>query len=54
MDRYVTHQVSNAYTQAIINAIDLDPDKVPITFPHWGNVGPGIAPHDPRRRGTVT
>ncbi len=44
MDRYVTHQVSNAYTQAIISAIDLDPDKVPITFPHWGNVGPASLP----------
>ncbi|WP_433876046.1 3-oxoacyl-ACP synthase III [Sinomonas atrocyanea] len=44
MDRYVTHQVSNAYTQAIIKAIDLDPGKVPITFPHWGNVGPASLP----------
>ncbi len=44
MDRYVTHQVSNAYTQAIIDAVDLDPDKVPITFPHWGNVGPASLP----------
>jgi 3-oxoacyl-[acyl-carrier-protein] synthase-3 len=44
MDRYVTHQVSNAHTQAIIRAIDLDPDKVPITFPYWGNVGPASLP----------
>lgn len=44
MDRYVTHQVSNAYTQAIIAAIDLDPARVPITFPHWGNVGPASLP----------
>ncbi|MFI5086639.1 MAG: 3-oxoacyl-ACP synthase III [Actinomycetales bacterium] len=44
MDRYVTHQVSNAYTQAIIDAIDLDPAKVPITFPEWGNVGPASLP----------
>ena len=44
MDRYITHQVSNAYTQAIIDAIDLDPDKVPITFPEWGNVGPASLP----------
>jgi acyl-CoA:acyl-CoA alkyltransferase len=44
MDRYVTHQVSNAYTQAIIEAIDLDPAKVPITFPNWGNVGPASLP----------
>ncbi len=26
-------------------------DKVPITFPRWGNVGPGLAPDDPRGRG---
>jgi 3-oxoacyl-[acyl-carrier-protein] synthase III len=44
MDRYVTHQVSNVYTKAIIDAIDLDPDRVPITFPHWGNVGPASLP----------
>jgi 3-oxoacyl-[acyl-carrier-protein] synthase-3 len=44
MDRYVTHQVSNAYTQAIIGAIDLDASRVPITFPHWGNVGPASLP----------
>jgi 3-oxoacyl-[acyl-carrier-protein] synthase III len=44
MDRYVTHQVSNAYTQAIIEAIDLDPTRVPITFPNWGNVGPASLP----------
>lgn len=44
MERYVTHQVSNAYTQAIIKAIDLDPGKVPTTFPRWGNVGPASLP----------
>ncbi|WP_138415301.1 3-oxoacyl-ACP synthase III [Sinomonas gamaensis] len=44
MDRYVTHQVSNAHTQAIIKAIDLDPTRVPITFPYWGNVGPASLP----------
>jgi len=40
MDRYVTHQISTPYTQAIIDAVDLDPDAVPITFDRWGNVGP--------------
>ncbi|MDJ0320255.1 3-oxoacyl-ACP synthase III [Pseudarthrobacter sp. PS3-L1] len=44
MDRYVTHQVSNVYTQAIIDAVDLDPAKVPITFTEWGNVGPASLP----------
>ncbi|MBG6225723.1 3-oxoacyl-[acyl-carrier-protein] synthase-3 [Arthrobacter sp. CAN_A2] len=44
MDRYVTHQVSNSYTNAIIKAVDLERDRVPITFPHWGNVGPASLP----------
>ncbi|GAA3296735.1 3-oxoacyl-ACP synthase III [Arthrobacter citreus] len=44
MDRYVTHQVSNSYTNAIIKAVDLVRDRVPITFPRWGNVGPASLP----------
>lgn len=44
MDRYVTHQVSNSYTNAIIKAVSLAKDKVPITFPKWGNVGPASLP----------
>lgn len=44
MDRYVTHQISTPYTRAIIDAIDLPEDRVPITFAHWGNVGPASLP----------
>ncbi|GAB3527080.1 3-oxoacyl-ACP synthase III [Arthrobacter monumenti] len=44
MDRYVTHQVSTAHTKAIVDAINLDPKKVPMTFPLWGNVGPASLP----------
>ncbi|MEE1620704.1 3-oxoacyl-ACP synthase III [Zafaria sp. Z1313] len=44
MDRYVTHQVSNSYTNAIIKAVDLVRERVPITFPKWGNVGPASLP----------
>jgi 3-oxoacyl-[acyl-carrier-protein] synthase III len=44
MDRYITHQVSTTHTKAIIDALGLDPDRVPITFPHWGNVGPASLP----------
>ena len=44
MDRYVTHQVSNSYTNAIIKAVNLVKDRVPITFPKWGNVGPASLP----------
>lgn len=44
MDRYVTHQVSTTHTKAIIEAVNLDPAKVPQTFPRWGNVGPASLP----------
>jgi 3-oxoacyl-[acyl-carrier-protein] synthase-3 len=44
MDRYITHQVSSTHTNAIIEAVDLDPAKVPQTFPRWGNVGPASLP----------
>ncbi|CEA08435.1 3-oxoacyl-[acyl-carrier-protein] synthase 3 [Arthrobacter saudimassiliensis] len=44
MDRYVTHQVSTSYTNAIIKAVELDRQRVPITFPKWGNVGPASLP----------
>lgn len=44
MDRYVTHQISAPYTKAIIDAIDLPAERVPVTFDHWGNVGPASLP----------
>lgn len=44
MDRYVTHQVSRVHTDAIIRALHLDRDRVPVTFPHLGNVGPASIP----------
>lgn len=44
MDRYITHQISTPYTRAVVGAIDLPADRVPITFSHWGNVGPASLP----------
>ncbi|WP_028046922.1 3-oxoacyl-ACP synthase III [Cellulomonas sp. URHE0023] len=44
VDRVVTHQVSSVHTRSIIDAIALDPEKVPTTFPRWGNVGPAALP----------
>ncbi|WP_026552022.1 3-oxoacyl-ACP synthase III [Arthrobacter sp. H20] len=44
MDRYITHQVSSTHTNAIVEAIDLDPSRVPMTFQKWGNVGPASLP----------
>lgn len=44
MDRYVTHQVSKSYTNAIVKAVGLVRDRVPVTFSKWGNVGPASLP----------
>ncbi|SDP41207.1 3-oxoacyl-[acyl-carrier-protein] synthase-3 [Nakamurella panacisegetis] len=44
MDCYVMHQVSNVHTRAIINLLDLDPAKIPLTFPVRGNLGPAAIP----------
>lgn len=39
-DRFVIHQISRVHTQTVVERLGLDPEKVPRTFPHWGNVGP--------------
>jgi 3-oxoacyl-[acyl-carrier-protein] synthase III len=44
VDRIVTHQVSSVHTRSIVEALGLDPERVPTTFPRWGNVGPAALP----------
>jgi acyl-CoA:acyl-CoA alkyltransferase len=44
MDRYISHQVSNAHTRAMCDAVGIDPEKVPLTFPMYGNMGPATIP----------
>ncbi len=44
IDRYVMHQVSTVHTKAISAALDIDLDRVPLTFPHRGNLGPAAIP----------
>lgn len=44
MNRYITHQVSSVHTSAIVKAVGLDRSRVPVTFPHLGNVGPASVP----------
>lgn len=44
MDRYVTHQVSRVHTNAIVEAVGLDRNRVPTTYPYLGNVGPASVP----------
>ncbi len=44
MDRYIAHQVSRVHTGAMIRKLGIDPDRVPLTFPTRGNMGPAAVP----------
>ena len=44
MDAYVIHQVSQVHTGAMIDVLGFDPDKAPMTFPKFGNMGPAAIP----------
>jgi acyl-CoA:acyl-CoA alkyltransferase len=43
-DRYIFHQVSEVHTNAMLDVLGVDPNKVPKSFPHYGNVGPAAIP----------
>ncbi|MEM8904041.1 MAG: 3-oxoacyl-ACP synthase III [Actinomycetota bacterium] len=43
-DRFVLHQVSKVHTGAMIDTLGLAPDRVPMTFPKFGNIGPAAIP----------
>jgi 3-oxoacyl-[acyl-carrier-protein] synthase III len=44
MDRYVIHQISQVHTEALCARLDIDPARVPRTFPTRGNIGPASVP----------
>ncbi len=44
MDRYIIHQVSSVHTRLLCERLDIDPTKVPLTYPDFGNVGPAAIP----------
>ena len=44
LDSYIIHQVSKLHSEAICQAIGIDPDRVPQTFPTQGNIGPASVP----------
>jgi 3-oxoacyl-[acyl-carrier-protein] synthase-3 len=44
MDRYVIHQVSQVHTDALCARLGIDPERVPRTFPDFGNIGPVSVP----------
>ncbi len=44
LTQYVIHQVSKLHTAAISEALGIDQDRVPLTFPTRGNIGPASVP----------
>ncbi len=44
MDRYIIHQVSRVHTAAMVETLGIDPRRVPLTFPKFGNIGPAAVP----------
>ena len=44
IDRYILHQVSQVHTDAICDRLGLEPDRVPRSFPEYGNIGPVSVP----------
>jgi 3-oxoacyl-[acyl-carrier-protein] synthase III len=44
MDWYIVHQVSQVHTKLITERLGIDPARVPLTFPNFGNVGPAAIP----------
>jgi 3-oxoacyl-[acyl-carrier-protein] synthase-3 len=44
MDWYIVHQVSQVHTRLVCERLGIDPDRVPLTFPKFGNVGPAAIP----------
>jgi len=44
VDRYVVHQVSQVHTDAICARLGLEADRVPRSFPEYGNMGPVSVP----------
>ena len=44
MRYYILHQVSQVHTQAVIDTLGIDADRVPRSFPEYGNIGPAAIP----------
>ena len=40
ISRYFLHQISQVHTDAICDRLEIEPDRVPRTFPEFGNIGP--------------
>lgn len=40
VDLYAIHQVSRIHSRQVVETLGLDPDKVPLLYPMFGNIGP--------------
>ncbi len=43
-DAFILHQISEVHTQAMIDLLGLDEERVVRTFPEFGNIGPAAIP----------
>jgi 3-oxoacyl-[acyl-carrier-protein] synthase-3 len=44
VDRYIFHQISQVHTNMLCERLGIDIERVPLTFPFLGNVGPASIP----------
>ena len=44
IDWYILHQVSKVHTTMLCDRLGIESSKAPITFPHFGNIGPAAIP----------
>jgi acyl-CoA:acyl-CoA alkyltransferase len=44
MDTYIVHQISSVHTTLMCQRLGIDPTRVPLTYPEFGNVGPAAIP----------
>ncbi len=44
VDWYIVHQVSQVHTSMLCQRLGIDPARVPLTYPKYGNVGPAAVP----------
>jgi len=44
VDRYIAHQISQVHTTMLCERLGIEIDKMPLTFPTLGNVGPASIP----------
>ena len=45
LDTYIIHQVSQVHTDTITSTLGIDPSRVPLIFPDYGNLGPASIPY---------